>query len=614
MRIALATLQGFVCWPKVTSKFPNWEKAFGGLDKSALHATLVSIGVDPAQSLDLADALLDHFTFKDDLAWPTLFDPAACLPKSTALAWVCTTNGPWCFSDDEDRMVRQVYEEVWKRFEEVRKAPGRKKGLLIKGHPGIGKSYLLDLLLSWSLFTQPTVPVIAIAVQGFHIFINTDGKTPKRIFVRRHDAFRFPDLLIKFGVKEGSELVVLHDIKSSPELPFQGELLGNLFLNFKVTCVVASSPDQKNFAGFRKACTNCFRLFILPTLTFDEARAFTKHMNQNVSDATFAEWFDIVGGVPRHLTSQEEVDIVAASQKSSAPRVMFDPISSGTDRETNKIIQAVPHGDYRGETFDFISNNACREWMKKQDASNSSRLLQRLRECKESGIRDALGRFFENWVISKLQKGETFCRMSLEKQGAVLERWDLPSSLTVARFPGDEPKKIESTAQDMLWVPYSSKFPVVDCVITRAKPAPTGTAAVEATLIQVTVASEHRPKQAPTEQLFKALEANNIKRVEFVWVVDSQSTLNKKQALASGGSCAAYDSTPQYLCRVDDHMCWVQLKGTAKGTAVCFPCDPMATELTILDQVKKLVDPKAKKLTNFNQGTIGSEAAPLIYE
>ena len=48
-------------------------------------------------------------------------------------------------------MVRQVYEEVWKRFEEVRKAPGCEKGLLIKGHPGIGKSLLLDLFLSWSL-------------------------------------------------------------------------------------------------------------------------------------------------------------------------------------------------------------------------------------------------------------------------------------------------------------------------------------------------------------------------------------------------------------------------------------------------------------------------------
>ena len=159
-----------------------------------------------------------------------------------------------------------------------------------------------------------------------------------------------------------------------------------------------------------------------------------------------------------------------------------------------------------------------------------------------------------------------------------------------------------------------SGFLVVDCVITRAKTNETGPATVDGTLIQVTVASEHRPEQAPTQKLFGALETNKINTVEFVWVVDSQSTLNKRQKLAGSGSCDAYKKTPQYLCRVDEPMCWVQLKGKGRGTAVCFPCDPTATESNILDQVKKLVDPKAKKFTKFTQGDIGTETAPLIYE
>ena len=181
-------------------------------------------------------------TFKDDLPWPALYDPAAHFPKPQPLparlqfvSWKVPSGhgaatGPWCFAPNELRMVRPVYEEVWKRFLEVFHAPLTRKGFLIIGHPGIGKTYLLDLLLSWHLFTHPHVPVVVIAIEGFQVFIKVDGKTPKR-FVISHAPIKkteFTDQLKQWGMKQGDPLLVLHDIKESTQLPFQGALLSEL--------------------------------------------------------------------------------------------------------------------------------------------------------------------------------------------------------------------------------------------------------------------------------------------------------------------------------------------------------------------------------------------------
>ena len=108
--------------------------------------------------------------FKNYLLWPALYDPAVYFPNPHLQFVSCRApsgpaTGPWCFANDELRMVRQVYEAVWERYLEVLHSdhPNNGKGLLIIGHPGIGKTCLLDLLLSWHLFTNPQIPVVAVA-------------------------------------------------------------------------------------------------------------------------------------------------------------------------------------------------------------------------------------------------------------------------------------------------------------------------------------------------------------------------------------------------------------------------------------------------------------------
>ena len=143
----------------------------------------------------------------------------------------------------------------------------------------------------------------------------------------------------------------------------------------------------------------------------------------------------------------------------------------------------------------------------------------------------------------------------------------------------------------------------------RALASPTSRAS--ATLIQATVASSHHPKLANAAKLFDALAANGIDVLDFVWIVDASSKLNQWQSLEGRGKkLPAYDNTPQYLCRVDDFMCWVRKSGSG-SQAVCFP--DFAIDLTntkeVLDEITKRVGPQAKRVS----GGTGAQEDPIKF-
>ena len=214
------------------------------------------------------------------------------------------------------------------------------------------------------------------------------------------------------------------------------------------------------------------------------------------------------------------------------------------------------------------------------------------------------------------ESGSCLSRHSLRpgEPPGMLEPWALPRSLAISYFPGSDAKKIVGTTQDTLWVPESAQFPVVNCVVVRVPASSTSRAS--ATLIQVTVASSHHPKLANAEELFKALAANGIDVVDFFWVVDASSKLNQWQSLEGRDKLPAddeppaYDNTPQYLCRVDEFMCWVRKSGS-ESQAVCFPS--FAINLTntkeVLDEITKRVDPQAKTVT----GGTGTQKDPIMF-
>jgi hypothetical protein len=180
----------------------------------------------------------------------------------------------------------------------------------------------------------------------------------------------------------------------------------------------------------------------------------------------------------------------------------------------------------------------------------------------------------------------------------------------VVSFPGDDPARIQPTKNATLYWPLSDNFPVVDAVLTAAQS--NSRAKVAATLIQVTVAKEHKPKKGATQRLYETLQRAKCKVTAFVWVVDGASALQHRQSLESG-NYQPYDDTPQYVCRVGHPMCWVRKNKAGDNTAVAFPVPAAANKDDIMEMVKAWVDPAATKIINY-KNAIGTSKHPVIFE
>ena len=357
--------------------------------------------------------------FIDGGAWPTAH-PAPSKTESLELSFVKTTAGKWCFDPDvAERMIRnKEYPLLWERLQGIRTSPGR-KGLLIMGHPGIGKTLLLDLLLSWNLFAHPTQPVIVIAADVVTVFTNVDGVTPKRYTItwKDMDHGKFPRQLIdQLGVPPGADILVLHDIKTIQSVSYQTGLLGSLIANFNITCVLASSPKESNYKDFAKDITT--NAFVLPTLSFAEIKEVIQRTNPTISDATALDWYQKVGGVLRHMKDESAVNDAVTAQKKSVLGLQFDPGHPATHTtdaaDTNKLVQPLPSPDRRSvDVYDFVSEHARRAWFEHQDSTGALKQLNRL-ESATGSTRDVIGRFFEDYVISLLKSDFGFSRRKLD--------------------------------------------------------------------------------------------------------------------------------------------------------------------------------------------------------
>jgi hypothetical protein len=142
--------------------------------------------------------------------------------------------------------------------------------------------------------------------------------------------------------------------------------------------------------------------FVLPTLSAKETREFVKHITQQypecgLNEGKWDEYYEQVGGVPRHLFSQTAIDDAKSAQMTAVPDVMFtSPLHEPTETETHKdqksaLIMAIPSENRsRIECFDFVSRNAREVWLKGQKDEDLSDLLNRFRK----GPRDTFGRIF----------------------------------------------------------------------------------------------------------------------------------------------------------------------------------------------------------------------------
>eukprot|EP00760_Papus_ankaliazontas_P021022 PhM_4_TR18626/c3_g2_i3/m.27288 len=121
-------------------------------------------------------------------------------------------------------------------------------------------------------------------------------------------------------------------------------------------------------------------------------------------------------------------------------------------------------------------------------------------------------------VFSLLQRDSMFSTGKLEpwKIRTACNTWN-----TVSHYPGNDATNVKPTGEDTLYIPQSSTFPVVDAIIVSASGA--------ATLVQVTIANDHKPKSDNVDDLFKKLANNGLNIESIVWIVDTGSGLKTTQ-------------------------------------------------------------------------------------
>ena len=483
--------------------------------------------------------------------WPTLLDPPSMQDLATdKVTFVALEHG--CFDAKQtNRMIRWgEHPRMWALLEQITSevADGKETkvaGLLLLGHPGLGKTMSLDLLLSWSLKAHPNRPVIVVSQLCISIFVLHDGRR-KRYFTRTTGTNELA--LVEWmhhglGLLEDTPILVLHDLKTPEVLGYNSSLITELHERFRVTCVVASSPSESNFKRFVKETTPY--KFCVPVLSDVEAQAFMKEVRPDASPAEVEEAFRQVGGVPRHLRTQQSAKVAFENQNYAVKSLTWFngfPLDA-----SSKVICLIPYDDRtRVAARDFITAGARRKWIDCNDSGAILTVLRSLARYREAEKRDVYGRMFGQFVIKKIRSGEcTALDVKLmNADGSVNEASELliPEKMNICEFNDGMSASalVLPTTTPTLYVPLARNFPIGEALLVT----PSG----DVTVFQITVADEHQPSGKALRDLVAELKSKNLKLSSFVWIVDHTSELNKWQSIQNDtGACSEYTDAKHYL-------------------------------------------------------------------
>lgn len=570
----------------------------------------------PTDFTELAKLVTSEFSLSCfryvDSNLPTTFDPSTIDSKQD-LYFVTNTGGAWCISEQRDRMIRPgEYAAVWSQLKCLLDEKGANlegNGLLVKGHPGIGKSLLLDLLLSWSLFSYPTMPVIVLAAEQTYLFVSGKRYTsmPSTNFVHE----------LPLLIPRGTQILVLHDIKTTQSLSYQCSLVRGLKRMYLTTVVLASSPQEGNYKDFRKDILDRIE-YILPTLSAEEADRYLSTVFPLLSNAERANIFYEVGGVPRHFNVREHA-LQLKRMSTGAKSIKFDPFVHTVPKEsaeaTIAVVAGVPSKDRTEyEVYDFVSRKARALWFEAVPAHELILLLQRLRVAEDEQSRDVFGRVFERWALVTLKSSLRLCYQRMNrgaKSVGVPQEWQVKLPLRELPFfeISDLPRQCKVPT---LCVPKTPQFPVVDAILICGK---------KATLIQVTVTNSHKPTVEQVRILLKGLDDQGLTVDSMVWIVDMSARLSQWQEIVAANpnkqktidsvTINRYNAIPQFLCRLSECMFWA--KDGAKD-AVCFPvtqADDMTNVATVARLIKKHL--QISKLTLGSTSSKGTIDDPLTF-
>jgi hypothetical protein len=422
-----------------------------------------------------------------------------------------------------------------------RRKPFTENATLIIGHPGVGKTTMLDLIADYVLSGAWAHGFIVLARTARGTAVATRFDTQEQgvevQWFRTVEA-GVDEVRRMWDTKRSRKVLVLHDCNGYAT--YDHEAFGRLDRVGACGAIVyASSPLEQNHKTFKKMTAPS--TFYFPPLTRSESMRFVASFatEPSVDPAAAEARFHNIGGVMRHLRSMETAESAAIEAEIALRAFKFDGnfLNCSMSSTSSKVTVMVPNPTFDNFTFDFASARIRDKWIEATvwtERADAKEFYTRARDAKCTN--DVCGRLFETVALRQLRSSPQFC-----------SSWQLlppngkkPSTVLPSRLASDLPGRGKNTAfggnklpvseiifaaggtSYTMFEPKLSNFTMLDAVIAGQN---------SVLLVQVTVAAKHNPKatQLVDLGLTELLDEAELKsyKVSVAWVVPFELEPNR---------------------------------------------------------------------------------------
>jgi len=362
--------------------------------------------------------------------------------------------------------------------------------VLLRGTPGIGKTHF-SLLLVLRLVAEGKTVVYMRGVKDssalFYLILTPTGL----LETDRHPA------ALPYLRDEATIFVV--DAKEPKNME-----------QVNATTILVSSPQHGNYEEFIKGLPSQ-SIFFMPPWSLEEIQRCNELIYHRDA-GKLKRGFEMVGGVPRHLLTNAEVEIREVLDAIVVTaRLSWEDIQSNlqvNSKVSGKVFHLVPSADYRSFEYRFASSYVEDELFSRVEEKSESDLCRLVSESSRLGVMGGLrGVLFERLAHLRLVRGGTFRIRSLDGRSQDV-KLTLPEVSGRKNF-GDL-SEIKGFSDGEYLVPTSTNLESVDSL---AKPN---------LMFQMTVSASHPCKQAGLHKAIAALCGT-----------DGSSSPNKKRKIAA---------------------------------------------------------------------------------
>jgi len=361
---------------------------------------------------------------------------------------------------------------------------------LIRGNPGIGKTYFLYWLL------------VKLVSEGRVVVWNRSG----------HE-FDFKCFNSPLGqARRASNLQAFANELNDPETYYLVDSISNPGEVSAFTILVAS-PRKKNYKQFDKY-PGVFRYY-MPLWDYGELNSLYYYKNLPRED--FIRRYFIFSGIPRFIfEEQKEEELLRQLETVNLEKAMhaFESLESDQDI-SHYLIQMVPNEKYDNYHIEPLSTDIAQRITDKFIDQSKQRLLEFWENSKSNDFTNLStfkGAIFENVAHRILAKGDTF-----EIYGPLGDKDATWSNIQIPVCTDKITPDFEISNDSTYYRPVSSKFPVIDSWIGLLG------------FFQITIASKHILIAQHLAKYIDISKQRNCNSDRIYFVVPSKERIMQKQ-------------------------------------------------------------------------------------